>query len=80
MYHICVIINYNILFFMLIQMKDTIDYSEKTFNYYLELIRNWKSYSSLAKIYIAFTSDERLTKKEIEILELIYQFKLKTLD
>lgn len=80
MYHISVIINYNILFFMLIQMKDTIDYSEKTFNYYLELIRNWKSYSSLAKIYIAFTSDERLTKKEIEILELIYQFKLKTLD
>lgn len=70
----------NILFFMLIQMKDRIDYSEKTFQYYLGLIRDWKSYSSLAKIYIAFTSDERLTSKEIEILELIYQFKLKTLD
>lgn len=70
----------NILFFILIQMKDTIDYSERTFQYYLELIRDWKTYSSLAKIYVAFTSDERLTSKEIEILELIYQFKLKTLD
>lgn len=58
-------------------MKDTIDYPEKTFNYYLDLIKNKKSYSSLAKIYLAFTSDKRLTKKEIEILDLIYQFKIK---
>ena len=64
-------INYNILFFMLIQMK------ESTFNYYVDLIKNNNSYSSLAKIYVAFTSDKRLTKKEIEILELIYQFKIK---
>lgn len=71
MYHICVIINYNILFFILIQMK------ESTFNYYVDLIKNNNSYSSLAKIYVAFTSDERLTSKEIEILELMYQFKLK---
>lgn len=71
MYHICVIINYNILFFMLIQMK------ENAFNYYVDLIKDNNSYATLAKIYVAFTSDERLTSKEIEILELMYQFKLK---
>lgn len=64
-------INYNILFFMLIQMK------ENAFNYYVDLIKDNNSYSTLAKIYVAFTSDERLTSKEIEILELMYQFKLK---
>lgn len=66
-----VMINYNILFFIIIQMK------ESTFNYYVDLIKNKKSYSTLAKIYVAFTSDERLTSKEIEILELMYQFKIK---
>ena len=66
-----VIINYNILFFILIQMK------ESTFNYYVDLIKNNNSYSTLAKIYVAFTSDERLTSKEIEVLELMYHFKLK---
>lgn len=71
MYHISVIINYNILFFMLIQMK------ENAFNYYVDLIKDNNSYATLAKIYVAFTSDERLTSKEIEILELMYQFKLK---
>lgn len=58
-------------------MKDAIDYSERTFNHYVDLIKNKKSYSTLAKIYVAFTSDERLTSKEIEILELMYQFKIK---
>lgn len=58
-------------------MKKTIDYSERTFNYYVDLIKNNNSYSTLAKIYVAFTSDERLTTKEIEILDLMYQFKLK---
>ena len=50
---------------------------ENAFNYYVDLIKNKKSYSTLAKIYVAFTSDERLTEKEIEILELMYQFKIK---
>ena len=61
----------NILFFILIQMKVNV------FNYYVDLIKDNNSYSTLAKIYVAFTSDERLTKKEIEILDLIYQFKIK---
>jgi len=64
-------INYNILFFILIQMK------QRAFDYYLDLIKSSNSYSTLAKIYVAFHNDERLTKKEIEILELIYEFKLK---
>jgi hypothetical protein len=50
---------------------------ENAFNYYVDLIRDKKSYSTLAKIYVAFTRDKRLTSKEIEILELMYQFKLK---
>ena len=61
----------NILFFILIQMKVNV------FNYYVDLIKDNNSYSTLANIYVAFTSDERLTKKEIEILDLIYQFKIK---
>lgn len=64
-------IKYTFLFFILIQMK------ESTFNYYVDLIKDNNSYSTLAKIYVAFTSDKRLTKKEIEILDLIYQFKIK---
>lgn len=50
---------------------------ENAFNHYVDLIKDNNSYSTLAKIYVAFTSDERLTSKEIEILELMYQFKLK---
>jgi hypothetical protein len=50
---------------------------ENAFNYYVDLIRDNNSYSTLAKIYVAFTRDKRLTSKEIEILELMYQFKLK---
>ena len=64
-------IKYTFLFFILIQMKGN------AFNYYVDLIKDNNSYSTLAKIYVAFTSDERLTKKEIEILDLIYQFKIK---
>ena len=56
---------------MLIQMK------ENAFNYYLDLIKSSNSYSTLAKIYVAFHDDKRLTKKEIEILDLIYEFKIK---
>lgn len=74
-------IKHHIIYILiLIQMKDTIDYSDKTFKYYLNLIQTKNSYSSLAKIYVAFTSDKRLTKSEIDVLEKIYQFKLKSLD
>lgn len=50
---------------------------ENAFNYYLDLIKSSNSYSTLAKIYVAFHDDKRLTKKEIEILDLIYEFKIK---
>lgn len=44
------------------------------------MIKGNNSYSALAKIYVAFKTDERLSEKEIDILELVYEFKLKTLD